>query len=943
MPGLALHADFDRDGRLTGSPAERAARARWPGAVVVPNLDRDRRRLPNSVGEGSPVLSDYGRVSTVAGDDELLRVEVRSSSGTLQPGESLHLRCSGVMHTRVALHDDGGRIVPQRLRSPQIFELPPMPADGVLRLTLQIRTIAGAPFGRTSNVYLDFRDDAREEGRFTLTLLRRDSAGVEHEEDAGRFSVAPFILADRTAPARRLYMVRSPRNHPSIVDMRRATRVARVRMVEIDHGLTGGDTWIQDQYQHCMLQGPKGWSELILHLPRLRHENSDATIVDNLEDVVNTHFRSRDVAVFRDLWDRVVPVRAEAGVARPSFRDLESWVKRAGRVDFVHRIMTRYAQDADEGWRVTRYDDWVAALLDLDAELARVLRALDGARAGASVQRERQLIDERAALTALTRQVKAEFPVRRRGTADPIVSSDLGGRRLQLSASVVRRLFDRARQMHASMNYGGNVESTPPVPGAPLGKIILGNATFEDGREELIDPDLLRVFVKQRKQPIVEINTAWLKVGHVDEMMAVVPSSRASGGFAVLHASSCAAMELLRGALNRYMAGLPFQHPDRVRLLRSPSGVLSRLMTDGTSPVTRLFRGKAWQHVHRRARYGEVSRHLEPPQIYLRLCQAFGSTTAQTGFNVHRVGYVPGVGPDRRYPADISVAELIWADADRRGASSNDAYETITLEPSRRVLRDELPGVGIFPIPVLFDRSHDIEVFGKAAWQHPTTAFSPDMANLQVLNGHLLIPKPYGPRMHVDDAISVVREAMGTLDVPGSARSRVGRRLVGARRMTRATYWVEKVAPAHLESAIGTIHASYGGIQTRAEVIAAFRDSFPGADAAELERRIIRPNRRHFDASGYLKRDFARIAIDDGMVDIFELFVAAIGAELGVRVHFVDSWFYHLRDGQIHCGTNVLRGRPASAVGWPDVWDAPDHAFRGAVTFAPDEISVGNR
>ncbi len=82
-----------------------------------------------------------------------------------------------------------------------------------------------------------------------------------------------------------------------------------------------------------MLQGPNGWTELILHLPQLRHENSNATITDNLEDVVNGHFRSADIGLFRDLWDRVVPVSTEDGtVARPTFRDLESWVKRASRV-----------------------------------------------------------------------------------------------------------------------------------------------------------------------------------------------------------------------------------------------------------------------------------------------------------------------------------------------------------------------------------------------------------------------------------------------------------------------------------------------------------------------------------------------------------------------------------------------------------------------------------
>ena len=949
MPGLELHADFDRDGRLTRSAAERAARSRWPGAVVVPNMDRDRLRLPTSVSNTSMSTSDYERVSTLSGDNELLQVEIRDSVGTMQPGETLHLRCSGVMHTRVKLSDDTGRIVPHRLRAPEIYDLPLMPTNGVMVLFLQVRTIAGAAFGRVSNINLSFRDDPREESHFTLTLLRRDLSGTEHEEDEGRFSVAPFILADRTAPVRRVYMVSTPSNRPSVTDMHRVVRAARVPLIEIDPRLTNGDTWVQDQYQHSFMQGPNGWNELILHLPRLRHDSTGQTTNGNLEEVVNTHFRSQNVGLFRDLWDRVIPVRSEDNiVVRPSFRALDSWVKRASRVHFVNHLLIRYARDADPDWQMRRHSGWVDVLLHLDTELARVHRALDGARAEASYQREQQIEAEKAAASTLVDQIKAEFPVSNRRSSDPVIESDLVGQRIRLRASFIEKLFDRARQMHGSMNYGGNIESTPPVTGAPLGKIILGNVTISDTGQELIDPDLLRVFAKQRKQPIVEINTAWLKVGHIDEMMAVVPSTRASGGFSILHVSSKAAIELLEQSQARYLNGLPMAHPDRVRQGRPPSGVLPRLMVDGSSPVTRLFRGKSWLHRQPPPRIGQVQTHIEPPDIYMRLCQAFGSSTASTGVNVHDIGYVPGEGGDRRYPADITVNELLWAEADHVGRSSNgtirppmhDSYDSALLEPSREILRAAFPGNAILPIPVIFDRTHDVGEFRRNFWDRPTTAFSPDMANMQVLNGHLVVPKPYGPRMKIDDAITVVKDTMTALNLPGNIKSRVGRGLINSRRMTRGEYWVEKVNPAYLTSRIGTIRASYGGITTKADVIAVFRDSFPDADSAELERRIFYPNRHRFTNQGYLRDDFGLFRINDNMVDIFELFVAAIAAELHVELHFVDSWSYHLFDGQIHCGTNVLRGRPLSNARLPNVWDAPDHPFRTRVIeFEEDDLT----
>lgn len=941
MPGLELHSDFDRDGRLTGSPQERAARSSWPGAVVIPNMDRDRRRLPVSVGNASMGSPDYDLVATFSGDNELLPVEVRAAAGALRPGDTLHLRCSGVMHSRVKLSDDTGRIVPHRLRQPEHYELPTMPANGVMPLTLQVRTIAGAAWGRVSNVNRNYKADANEEGRFILTLLRRDGTGVEHVEDQGRFSVAPFILADRTAAARRLYMVKSTTNVPSLHDVRIASRLARVPLIEIDDSLTGGDTWIQDQYQHSLMQGPHGWSELILHLPRLRRENTTATITDNLEDVVNTHFQSRDVGLFGDLWDRQVPVQtADGGVVRPSFRDLDSWVKHANRVWSAHEIISLYAEDADRSWRRRTITDWVDALLRLDSELQRALQAIQAARSGASHQRDRQLADEKTVATDLVRQVKRQFPVGQPRSSDPIIESDLSGQRTRLKASVLRKLYERAFQMHASYNYGGNIESTPPVAGAPLGKIILGNGIDTDDNEA-VDPDLLKVLAKQKKQPVVEVDTIWLKVGHVDEILSVVPSRRAQGGFVIFAASSKAAVELLKQARARYLAGLPMEHPDRVTAGRRPSGVMTRLMTAGTSPVTRLMRGKAWLHQQERPTGGVLPPSIEPPSIYFHLCQAYGTSTADTGFNRHGIGYVPGLGDNRRYPADITPNELLWAETDKDGGSCNVVYDETVLRNARNTLTGAFPSIELLPIPVILDRTHDLRQFRDNPWSRPTTAFTPDMVNMQILNDHLLVPKPYGPRMKIDDAIAVVREAMTAVEMPGPIKSRVGRRLIASRRMTRGEYWVEKVRPAYLTSSIGTIRASYGGMWSKSDVVSVFKDSFPGANAAELERRIVRPNGRRFDSDGVLREDFSLFRIEDGMVDIFELYVAAVAAELGVRLHFVDSWSYHLYEGQIHCGTNVLRGHPPLGSGLPDVWDAPDHNFRGTVAFSDEPVVSG--
>lgn len=916
MPGIELHADYDRDGRLTRSAAERAARLDRPGAVVVANLDRDQRSLPARVSSSGSPGPDYDLAVAFSRDDELLPLEVRVAPGALGAGERLVIRCSGVMHTRIRLSTAAGVIVPHRLGDPAVFELPQVPASGVLHLTLQVRTIAGASFGRLSNLDLSYREDTREETYFELSLLRIDVLSRAHTEDTGRFTVAPVILDDRIMAATRLYIMSTPDNLPSVVDVRRAAAAAAVPLVEVPDDIGGGDTWLQDQYQHAMMESPGRARQIILHLPRLRHENSDATVTDNLEDFVSSHFRSRDIAVFGDLWDRIISVNtSDGGVLRVSFRQIRDWVASVRRILSVSARLDRFGALADPGWTPVHTDDWVAALRNLDRTLKRLIDTIDDAANDAEPERKALLDGLKTSAEQWVAAATADHHAT--GSGDGLaVRTLIAGRTVALPADTARRLFWRGDQMHDSANYGGNLESTPPVSNAPLGKILLGNFTFPDGGE-LIDPDLLRLLAKQRKQPIVEINTAWLKVGHVDEMLAVVPHR--TSGFSIVHASSRAAMAILREAESRYRGGLPPHHPDRIGTPRRPSGVLPRLMTAGTAPVTRLFRGKAWIHMHRPARRGQVSRSHDPPSIYLQLASALGGSG---GFNVHRIGFVPGEGPDRRYPADITPSEIIYCERDVTGESVNDGIDASMLEPSRAILARQLD-VPVLPVPVLWDRVENLGLFDAAPWQHRTTAFSPDMVNLQVLNGHLLVPKPYGPRMYRTDAVFVVRTAMRELGLPGTIRDRVGQRLIARRRMTREHYWVEAVDPAVLYTPGGLIRASYGGLRTAQDVIEAFRDSFPGADNVELERRIISPNARHFDSRGFLRQDFARLTIDDDMVDLFELFTAAVAEELNVQIHFVDSWYYHLGDGQIHCGTNVLR-RPRRR----NSWDAPDVAFR---------------
>jgi hypothetical protein len=96
---------------------------------------------------------------------------------------------------------------------------------------------------------------------------------------------------------------------------------------------------------------------------------------------------------------------------------------------------------------------------------------------------------------------------------------------------------------HSRFDEGGAVMASPPRPGFPLGRLIVArdvSGAFKD---------FLR---RQRVQAgrfgrLIEIDTSWLKVGHVDEMINFVPSASAPG-FRLVYPDPLAGLELLRTA-----------------------------------------------------------------------------------------------------------------------------------------------------------------------------------------------------------------------------------------------------------------------------------------------------------------------------------------------------------------------------------------------------------
>jgi protein-arginine deiminase len=92
------------------------------------------------------------------------------------------------------------------------------------------------------------------------------------------------------------------------------------------------------------------------------------------------------------------------------------------------------------------------------------------------------------------------------------------------------------------IDWFGNLDCTPPLPGWPLGRIYAGY----QGAITL-HPEVLAFLDAQRVQgPVLQIDTGWLLIGHVDETVCFVPS-QVGKPCRMLVPSTVQALRLLQG------------------------------------------------------------------------------------------------------------------------------------------------------------------------------------------------------------------------------------------------------------------------------------------------------------------------------------------------------------------------------------------------------------
>jgi hypothetical protein len=907
MAGFTLHADFDRDGKTDGGAAERTARERFPGAILLPNLDNDNRALPASVKAASPAQLDSARAAgRLDNDDELLAIGLVPDAGTSAPLD-VFLGFTGWSPNKMTLLDAKRRVL---RKTPGTFNFYTIGSIKTRSdLFIEVRTLAGSPLNRFQTLDTSFAESRIDERTINISLSARDALGQDVSADTGQFTIAPWLMIGNTNPIEKLFICDVGDNEPSVNDVKAALADPSV-LVIVPKDVSNGDAWLQDQFEIGFCHSPKGVQRVVLHLPRLRGNVTSRAATTNLAAFVRGHMPSRNIGLFEDFWERSIPVTDATGTRVDIGFQVSAAV--AGAMGRVHALRshllflatsvlaTNPLVDAEgKPIKPERFPNFVTALADVAAFAPRVRSGLTREAGLPTTAPGRVALlttfgtDLTARLTAVTSAISISAGA---------VSISTPGWSALIPPNEANDLAVRLDQVHHSSNYGGNIELGPPTKDAKLGKIVLGNAEFD--KADFVDPDLKRFLFKQQIQPVVEISTEWLGVGHVDEVAAFVPAQK--GGHGILLASPALALIILRRALDSHIAG----RPPADDYVEDPNGATTRKLTAGLHPLTMMLRGKQWSHVHQPG----SSDINEPPLTYIRLANFYQGEM----MNIHsRVTFTPGPGNDRTYDAAISVKELLFIERlkfhQKPGdppldpdtgkpvpemLTTNAFIDDVFMGSSRDTLVGAFPDVPILDIPVLYDFVPDMDFAS-------TRAFLPNAANLVVAGNRLLIPQQFGPRMKVDDAVAVIGAVLeewatkSTLGANNNAKWVRSQGLVGVRQ------WFKGKTTAD-DSSIDA-----GGLASD------FADGFPGVSHDDIVKKIKQANASAFRGDE-LRPGWHRLSIPEETVDLFELYVALVVASLGLQPKFVDSWYYHLNHGEIHCGTNALR-KPL-ATGAPKWW-----------------------
>ncbi len=334
-----------------------------------------------------------------------------------------------------------------------------------------------------------------------------------------------ILLGDQARPER-LLMGDLDENQPSVLEVREVARQAGVPLTLVPAEVGLGDTWLQDQFQLGYTAGNRSQMQVILHLPRMVNAAALRPNSPNLKNFVEHYFPSQSIGLFNDFWTQKISLGdghgpgLELSVAQsyPLYKEL-NFVLQVLR--FIFREIERIDNSQQAKHDNFPFEDLYAVRQEIDVSFRQL--------SASPKLNEKQ----RSALLQLT-QVIRMFSTLSSGNISSLSLTNAG---VELTLVVddksptflytpenkqeLTEMFKALNNLHSSGNYGGNIEVSPPTADLPYGKIFTGT---------LRSPEINH-FLEARAplQPRASAYTAWLKVGHIDELVAFVRDGAAPG------------------------------------------------------------------------------------------------------------------------------------------------------------------------------------------------------------------------------------------------------------------------------------------------------------------------------------------------------------------------------------------------------------------------------
>lgn len=905
---------------------------------LIPNINSTGRALPDVPTSDDLVVNvrvDCERPTRQLSDREIysLIVDISDEEAAADPAMTLEVSYDPM---RFQLLNASAIPLGGQDSQPLMLNLPEARKDNTksrgLQYFIEAQTFNGSPLlDAKSNPSMSFRIL----GQGGKVLLDKPKLAT------GDIRAADVILLGDDAPAERVFICDVGENGPSISEFSKVAQLAKVPLTVVPLDIGNGDAWIQDQFQMGYTANNQANKLVIVHLPRLVNDSAIVAGTANLRNFVDTYFPSESIGVMKDFWKFDIKVSDMSGVT--SMTVVESYL-------------------------VYKYLNQTTVLL---SRLFNLLQRLNPSAATA-IQFPKTIFEQRLAIEIIAKIIAQQNPSAAElrlqmadvqpaiGLLSKFVGLNSGSLVLNVSlrgsaktltfmptlAAGLQDFYKQLDDLHSSHNYGGNIEVSPPTPDAKYGKILAGSVSSSD----------LMQFLTSRgsTHPLFSVNTNWLEVGHIDEIAAF--ATHPSDDFCLLRASPDLAIQMLRGVVELQKSGVA---------------------------VTRVLRGKKWPH---KSKAGATD-PLKPPKAYFELVKSKiydlsgfkknfpsdGSITFGDGafYDDRRFFVVKTIKEvDEQYVATMTCADVLTL-----CEQSNRAAEDLFLSNSNQYARtkyqtffdDEgfrknvIPfrleivaniafrGIKILPLPVMFDSVDD--------WHYDkSSAILPAMVNFQTLGTFVAVPRPYGPRLHVNDALKFVNSVVADLGYP---KSRIDEQYIRTRGLDKTWHWTrkgEKLAHASLQKdptsydLQGKWESPFGMLwliehendpiknhpkldfETLEYIAGFYKDGFdafknvpvdfckgdtedkhPSLDNYKTEIKkvmeLIRDaNQGVFDNDGnILSENWQRISIPEDTVDVFELYAQFLMEALGLTVCWVDSWYYHTHKGGIHCGTNVLR------------------------------------